>query len=609
MTTATLTNPPDIAKEAIRQLALRRMVPTPENYARLYSEVAGVAQAEARPAPAGPNAGAWSDLLRGFLRAWDSSIPGFTQAKKRESITRLLDRQSPSAEVLHARFSRLMKSWRELGPDQVLQTGQPVSYTDQMAPRSGDGSAPIRDRGATDAAKGAETVHEKKMAIIDAAQPDTSPTGIAVARNKRTPPLLVSVPRREREDAPRILRGLLAGALENAVSADLGYSPEQVALALELTAELRDPQRGSDLEGLAVKCDQLWKSLELHGAGQQEVVTGLTLLLQLLLSNIAELTTDDRWLKGQLEKLRVLVSGPMNVHALVDAHRGMREVIARQGTLKHSLDEARQALKSMLASFIDRLGAMTVNTGEFQGKIEGYVARIEATDDLARLSEIVRELLSDTRGMQGDIVRTHGDLQAAKQRAEVYEVKVRDLETKLEQVSGLVCEDPLTSALNRRGLDEAFQKESARCDRTGSPLCVAVLDLDNFKNLNDRLGHQAGDFALVHLVDVVREAIRPTDILGRFGGEEFVILLPDTSPEAAEVATVRVQRALTRRFFMHNNERVLITFSAGVARLETGDTWNSVLDRADRALYEAKRLGKNRVVLATPSSGSQVHSG
>jgi diguanylate cyclase len=318
-----------------------------------------------------------------------------------------------------------------------------------------------------------------------------------------------------------------------------------------------------------------------------------------------------------MDRLRTLVSAPMSVHSIVDVHRSMREVISKQGSVKHSLDEARQALKSMLASFIDRLGAMTTHTGAYRGKIEGYAARIEETDDLTHLSKIVQDLLSDTRDMQSDMGRTHTELQAAHRRAEEYESKVRSLESQLEQVSGLVCEDPLTSALNRRGLDEAFQKESARCQRGGQPLSVAVLDVDNFKLLNDRLGHQAGDYALMHLVDVVREAIRPTDVLGRYGGEEFVILLPDTGLEAAEIATVRVQRALTRRFFLHNNERQLITFSAGVAQFSEGESWDTVLDRADRALYEAKRLGKNRVSLApapqpgvvvTPPAGSPARS-
>jgi diguanylate cyclase len=127
---------------------------------------------------------------------------------------------------------------------------------------------------------------------------------------------------------------------------------------------------------------------------------------------------------------------------------------------------------------------------------------------------------------------------------------------------------------------------------------VAVLDLDNFKRLNDTYGHQAGDDALVHLMNVVRKTLRPTDITARYGGEEFVILFSETTLPQAVQAMNRLQRELTKRFFLHNNERLLITFSAGVAQFKTGETQDAVIERADRAMYQAKLQGKNRVVAA-----------
>jgi diguanylate cyclase len=127
---------------------------------------------------------------------------------------------------------------------------------------------------------------------------------------------------------------------------------------------------------------------------------------------------------------------------------------------------------------------------------------------------------------------------------------------------------------------------------------MALLDIDNFKKLNDTLGHDAGDAALVHLANVVRDAIRPQDTLARYGGEEFVILLPDTVLEDGVHAMVRVQRELTRRFFLHNNQKQLITFSCGVAELGTEEVPKECLTRADQAMYLAKRSGKNRVLAA-----------
>jgi diguanylate cyclase len=96
----------------------------------------------------------------------------------------------------------------------------------------------------------------------------------------------------------------------------------------------------------------------------------------------------------------------------------------------------------------------------------------------------------------------------------------------------------------------------------------------------------------------VRSSIRPTDVIARYGGEEFVIVLPDTSIEAAVGVMARVQRNLTRRIFLNNHERVLITFSAGVAQRASGEGQDDLLARADRALYGAKQAGKNRVAVA-----------
>ena len=160
----------------------------------------------------------------------------------------------------------------------------------------------------------------------------------------------------------------------------------------------------------------------------------------------------------------------------------------------------------------------------------------------------------------------------------------------------LVRNDQLTGTLNRRGLEEAFENEVARSRRRKSPLCVAMLDIDNFKKLNDSLGHDAGDAALIHLVTIIRETLRPQDTLARFGGEEFIIILPDTMLEDAKTAIVRLQRELTKRYFLHENEKVLITFSAGVTDHRSDDTQASVTKRADDAMFAAKKAGKNRVV-------------
>jgi diguanylate cyclase len=251
-----------------------------------------------------------------------------------------------------------------------------------------------------------------------------------------------------------------------------------------------------------------------------------------------------------------------------------------------------------MTTFIDRLGDLTASTGEYHSKIEGYSQKIGKADNLTELSHILKDVMHDTRVIQASAMRSHEELLSSKKQADEAEARVRELEQELEQVSELVREDQLTGALNRRGLDETIERELKRSDRSKACVSVALLDIDNFKQLNDSLGHQAGDRALKHLTQVIKETLRPADSVGRYGGEEFLIVLPDTDLASAVEALQRLQRDLTKKFFLHNNERILVTFSAGVALRRENEDQEDLIGRADHAMYQAKQTGKNRVVAA-----------
>jgi diguanylate cyclase (GGDEF)-like protein len=122
------------------------------------------------------------------------------------------------------------------------------------------------------------------------------------------------------------------------------------------------------------------------------------------------------------------------------------------------------------------------------------------------------------------------------------------------------------------------------------------LDLDNFKKINDSCGHQFGDTVLLHLVAIAKDTLRPSDIIARFGGEEFVILLPDITMEAAISVICRLQKTLAKQCLLQPDDQPLsVTFSAGVAIRRFGEHQNTVIKRADEALYRAKHAGKDRV--------------
>ena len=183
-------------------------------------------------------------------------------------------------------------------------------------------------------------------------------------------------------------------------------------------------------------------------------------------------------------------------------------------------------------------------------------------------------------------------------RAAELEQRVRDLEGELRRLSDEVSTDALTQVANRRGLLQAFAAESSRVQRDGAELAVGLIDIDNFKKLNDSLGHTVGDEALKALAARVKESLRPVDHVARFGGEEFVVLLPASACGDAQALLTRLQRQLSASLFMHEGREVFVTFSAGVTAFRPGEALDAALERADRALYEAKRTGKNRTCAA-----------
>jgi len=155
--------------------------------------------------------------------------------------------------------------------------------------------------------------------------------------------------------------------------------------------------------------------------------------------------------------------------------------------------------------------------------------------------------------------------------------------------------DPLTGAFNRRSMEAAALRETARCQRYGNTLSIIVVDIDNFKHLNDTRGHAAGDCALQALVRRLNCMLRQQDSLARMGGEEFAILLPDTSGSAALSIAERVRQSLADLEVPFETGPVRMTVCAGVAELNPACGWEEMMRRADSAMYAAKRHGRNRV--------------
>ncbi|WP_137745985.1 GGDEF domain-containing protein [Acidovorax sp. NB1] len=175
--------------------------------------------------------------------------------------------------------------------------------------------------------------------------------------------------------------------------------------------------------------------------------------------------------------------------------------------------------------------------------------------------------------------------------------------------------DPLTGVANRRSLISALDRDVSRAVRTREPIALMMVDIDHFKRVNDRYGHPVGDQVLCHVVNVLRGRVRAQDLVGRYGGEEFMVLLPDTTLLGAEQLARELCRAVAEsrcrvgategasdsRPESGGGTSIAVTVSIGVfgGRLESGDSWDMLIAAADRALYQAKENGRNRVEVAT----------
>jgi len=589
-------SPVQVAKAALRRLALDKVEPTPENYARAYAAEGGLVQVSL-PEPARPLlqrlAGAlgeqpgeqdalvqammsghwaaaadvldqsdtkhkgqaqdWSDLLQRLATGLERGSRLWTSARKKDSLLRVLASSRSDFRRLRERLRHLLAAWESESEEPLSDTL--AAALDEAAPQ--------------------------------AAAPQDAPAA-ALALDDAGP-------------AQGLAEWLpLVHSLERTVRAAL---PEGEARAEELSQALqqmaqRVAEAGAAPE-LVAQADELCQRARRMLAHRQHLLDELGKLCVELTQGLTELAEDDSWARGQCEMLQHRLTEGLNVRSVRAASDLLANARKRQAMLRGERNQARDALKELIQGMLGELGVFAEHTGRFHENVGRHAEAIASAESLDSLAGVVRQMLKDSTEVQVLVQQTQGRLRAEQERAGAMQLRVRELEGELRRLSDEVSTDALTQVANRRGLAQAFDVERARLQRARAEgrdggLAVGLIDIDNFKRLNDTLGHAAGDVALQKLAQQVREQLRPLDTVARFGGEEFVVLLPDIDTAEAQGVLTRLQRKLTASLFMHDNKEVFVTFSAGVTALREGEPLETALERADEALYEAKRSGKNR---------------
>lgn len=410
-----------------------------------------------------------------------------------------------------------------------------------------------------------------------------------------TPVALAPVVQEQERFPPELLEQM-ARIVGNALPAVGNDDRKVVELADELMHYLRLPeQHPPSLRKLMA--DFAFR-LSFVAEEQAAIRETLLKLLHAVLDNVRVVNLEQPWLQKQLGLLIEAAQPPLSIRRLQEAQSRLKDLTRLQLDTKEQMLTAQNAMKETLAVFMQRLSQTAASSEQYQRRFEHFAHQLEHSTSLAEITPVLQQAIQSARSLALDSQRTGVDLGALRERASQAEAQVEQLRLELQRMSEQASHDLLTGALNRKGMTEVLERETSRAQRLGSSLCLALLDLDDFKRLNDRLGHLSGDAALQHLATVAKAALRPHDSLARYGGEEFVVIMPDIEPDDAVEVVRRVQRELTTQLFLSGSERVLITFSAGVTQLLAHDTLAQALERADQAMYAAKRAGKNRVLRA-----------
>ena len=586
---------PQLAKAALRRLALEKLEPTPENYARAYQLEAGGAAPAVLPVAALPaldallaralpaseaetrgelkNAlqhGLWddaerlvgqqpglpqqgaalADLIDRIVRGVQQGGRQWTSARKKDSLARVLSSTRSDPRRLQQRLGQLVIGWETDTPDENVETdAAPLDDHPRTVPSQLDAPAfePIRLGG-------------------DEVADDTAPIW-------------------------QRLVGSLGGSVLQALPPPPAPSTELSEELLQLTGRIFEqgptPAQSDAMDQLCARANRVLQH-------RHHLIDQLSGLCKQLTSSLAELAEDDSWAQGQVDAMTQEIEFGLTARSIRSVSEMLDNTRERQQALRVERGQARDALKALINQMLSELGELGSQTGRFHESLGKYAGVIEKADSLESLAGVVREMVSESRTVQTLVQQAQGRLQYEHARATGLSERVVELETELRRLSQEVSTDQLTQIANRRGLMQAFDAERARLERSGAPLSIGLLDVDNFKRLNDDLGHAAGDMALKSLAAAVSKALRPTDLVARYGGEEFVVLLPDTPLDEGEQILTRLQRSLTGSLFMHESKQVFVTFSAGVTAYRVGERIEVALERADEALYEAKRTGKNK---------------
>jgi len=342
--------------------------------------------------------------------------------------------------------------------------------------------------------------------------------------------------------------------------------------------------------------NELFKLLNREEEFKQEK-SELISTIEVFLDSLKHFLETDELLRQKLRNLKEDIKNLDNIESIKRFKAEVKDLFVKLGVIERVLEEERKELKNIILLLAESLKEFLGNSNGFSQYLDNFIEKIKKTDDIGEIKKLKLEVIKTTMIVKENTEKIKKKLLMAEKGLKEVKERMNKLEEEIKKAKEKALYDGLTGAYTRAVFNDRIVKEVERAKREKKRLSLLMMDIDNFKKINDTYGHQMGDIVLKIIVSQMKKVIRDFDFLARYGGEEFVLILPETGDKLAKEVAERIRSKIEHTKFLYKGERIPVTISIGCAELKEDDSVESFIERADKALYEAKNSGRNRVVV------------
>ena len=314
-------------------------------------------------------------------------------------------------------------------------------------------------------------------------------------------------------------------------------------------------------------------------------------LLVVCLDGISQMVSQKEALYSALKTLCDVVRKATRPKPLAGMGKDIEDFFKRQILENKFRETKNETVKQIVLDLSETIKQISSTADGFDHKMEKSMEGIQAASN-------IEDILALKDGIIEEIVKVRVNSQSLKLAVSEYKKTTQSLSVKLEETEAKSLVDSLTNVLNRNAYNMKIIQKMREFSQSKNYFCLLVLDIDHFKKFNDTYGHKAGDRVLKSVAAAVQDSLRASDLVFRYGGEEFVVILNGIQGDNAFKLAEKIRQGVEKEYFVDKEKKLKVTISLGIACVTEGETELELFERADKAMYVAKRKGRNRVELA-----------